>query len=334
MRITQEMLIKIAKDHVAKRARREKDLVAVYLTGSVSEGESLLGGSTDIDLIFVHKEEPALKREVLRVTYEISLDIEHHHQSFYTYHRRLRQNPRIGFSLCNHQNILLDHDHWLEFIQASVSSRFDSPENVYGRSEQFGESARTLWFDLDDPQEVKWEDWMSLYFKTIGAAANAIACLNGPALTTRRFMLNFATRAESLDRLPLVGELTRLLGNENMNEDLFKEWRPVWEETLDAANEQDDCPANISKVRKAYFLQSVDAMAESGTLHAVLWPMIETWQQALTCLESEKHHLRWQSFLSELGFQEEQKEELLRDLDHFIDQSEHLLEDYRNQYNL
>src|SRR5690606_1906676 len=166
VRITQDMLIKIAKDHVAKRIRREKDLVAVYLTGSVSEGEPLLGGSTDIDLIFVHKEEPPLKREVLRVTYEISLDIEHHHQSFYTYHRRLRQNPRIGFSLCNHQNILLDHDHWLEFIQASVSSRFDSPENVYGRSEQFGESARTLWFDLDDPQEVKWEDWMSLYFKT------------------------------------------------------------------------------------------------------------------------------------------------------------------------
>ena len=81
MRITQEMLIKIAKDHVAKRIRKEKDLVAVYLTGSVSGGEPLLGGSTDIDMIFVHKEEPPLKREVLRVTYEISLDIEHHHQS-------------------------------------------------------------------------------------------------------------------------------------------------------------------------------------------------------------------------------------------------------------
>ena len=203
MRITQDMLIKIAKDHVAKRIRREKDLVAVYLTGSVSEGEPLLGGSTDIDLIFVHKEEPPLKREVLRVTYEISLDIEHHHQSFYTYHRRLRQNPRIGFALCNHQNILHDKDHWLEFIQASVSARFDSPENVYGRAQQFGENARTLWFDLDDPQEVAWEDWIALYFKAVGTAANAIACLNGPALTTRRFMLAFTSRAEALD-LPVT----------------------------------------------------------------------------------------------------------------------------------
>jgi hypothetical protein len=328
------MLIKIAKDHVAKRIRREKDLVAVYLTGSVSQGEPLLGGSTDIDMIFVHNEEPPIKREVLRVTYEISLDIEHHHQSFYTYHRRLRQNPYIGFAFCNHQNILHDKDHWLEFIQASVSARFDSPENVYGRAQQFTEKARTRWFDLDDPQEVPWEAWIALYFKAVGTAANAIACLNGPALTTRRFMLDFTSRAEILEQLPLIGELTRLLGNENMNEELFQQWRPVWEETLEASNKHSDCPPNIAKVRKAYFLQSVDAMAESGSLHAVLWPVLETWQQALTCLDEQQYHQKWQVFLTALGFQEDKKEDLLTNLDHFIDQAEHLLEGYQNEFNL
>lgn len=334
MRINQEMLLKIARDHIARRVRKEKDLVAVYLTGSVSEGEPLLGGSTDIDLIFVHKEEPPLKREAIRVTYEISLDIEHHHQYFYTYHRRLRQNPWIGYALCNHQNILLDNDHWLEFIQASVSARFDSPENVYGRAQQFGEKARSLWFDLNDSQEVRWEDWIALYFKTVGTAANAPACLNGPALTTRRFMLDFTSRMETLERLPLIGELTRLLGNENMNDTLFKQWRPVWEEALEAANKQADCPVNISRVRKAYFLQSVEAMAESGALHAVLWPMIETWQQALSCLEGREHHQKWQQFLAALGFTHDQNESLLQGLDHFIDQAEHLLEGYKNEYNL
>ncbi len=334
MRINQEMLLKIARDHIARRVRKEKDLVAVYLTGSVSEGEPLLGGSTDIDLIFVHKEEPPVKREVLRVTYEISLDIEHHHQSFYTYHRRLRQNPWIGHALCKHQNILLDNDHWLEFIQAGVSARFDSPENVYGRAQQFAEKARTLWFDLNDSEEVRWEDWFALYFKAVGTAANAPACLNGPALTTRRFMLDFTSRMETLERLPLIGDLTRLLGNENMNDDLFKQWRPVWEETLEAANKQDDCPANISKVRKAYFLQSVEAMAESGSLHAVLWPMMETWQQALSCLKDKEHHQKWQELLAALGFKEDKREDLLSDLDHFIDQTEQLLEGYKNEYSL
>lgn len=334
MRITQEMLVKIAKEHVDKRIRREKDLVAVYLMGSVSEGDPLLGGSTDIDLTFVHKEDPLLKREVLRVTYEISLDIEHHHQSFYTYHRRLRQNPWIGFAICNHQNILYDKDHWLEFIQASVSARFDSPENVYGRAQQFAENGRRLWFDLDDPQEVPWEAWIALYFKAVGAAANAIACLNGPALTTRRFMFDFTNRAETLEQLPLVGELTRLLGNENMSEELFAQWRPLWEETLEAANRQSDCPLNISRVRKAYFLQSVDAMAESGSLHAVLWPMVETWQQAMTCLDEPTDHRRWKGFLASLGFQDDKRETLLSDLDQFVERSENLLEGYQKNFNL
>jgi len=334
MRITQDMLIKLAKDLVAERARTDKDLVAVYMTGSVAEGEPLLGGSTDIDLTFVHKEQPPVKREVLRITYEISFDIEHHHQSFYTYHRRLRQNPYLGFALCNHQNILLDQDHWLEFIQAGVSSRFDAPENVYQRAQQFGDKVRKQWFDLDDPQEVPWEDWMSLYFNMVGTAANAIACLDGPVLTTRRFMFDFTKRAETLYLLPLAGELTRLLGNENMSESLYKQWQPVWLETIEAANKKSDCPLNISKVRKAYFSRAIEAMAESGALHATLWPLLETWQQALTCLDETEAHQNWISFLASLGFEKERQEDLLHALDHFIEQSEHLLEEYKKEYNL
>ena len=334
MRITQDMLIKLAKDLVTKRARTDKDLIAVYLTGSVAEGDPLLGGSTDIDLTFVHREQPPLKREVLRVTAEISFDIEHHHQSFYTYHRRLRQNPYLGFALCNHQNILLDQDHWLEFIQAGVSSRFDAPENVYERAQQFGEKARKQWFDLNDPQEVPWEAWIALYFNTIGAAANAIACLDGPVLTIRRFMLDFTKRAEALELLPLVGELTRLLGNENMDEELYKQWQPIWLSALEAANKKPDCPVNNSKVRKAYFTQAIEAMAESGSLHATLWPLLETWQQALTCLDEAEHHQNWHSFLASLGFENDQQEDYLNALDHFIEQTEHILEEYKKEYNL
>ena len=81
MRINSEMLTKTARDHVARRLRQPNDIVAVYLTGSVTSAEPLLGGTTDIDMVFVHKEDPAQPREVLRVTYEVSLDIEHHHQS-------------------------------------------------------------------------------------------------------------------------------------------------------------------------------------------------------------------------------------------------------------
>ncbi len=335
MRINQEMLIKIAKDHVAQRERKEKDLIAVYLTGSVTEGEPLLGGTTDIDMVFVHKEEPSVKREVIRVTYEISLDIEHHHQSYYTYHRRLRKNPWFGHHLCKHQNILLDKDHWLEFLHASVSSGFDKPENVYARAEQFSVKAREQWFDLDDPQEVPWGEWIALYFQSVGTAANAIACLEGPVLTIRRFISEFSRRVELMDQLALIGELSRLLGNQEFDQEKFEKWRPVWESALEKANQQADCPANIKKVRKAYFLQSVDVLAENNALHAVLWPMLETWQQAVSVLEEDQEALKnWFEFLRELNFERDQKERLLKDLDHFIDQGEHILEDYKNEFNL
>ena len=53
MRINSEMLIKTARDHVAKRLRQPNDIVAVYLTGSDTSEEPLLGGTTDIDMVFV-----------------------------------------------------------------------------------------------------------------------------------------------------------------------------------------------------------------------------------------------------------------------------------------
>ena len=95
MQINSEMLIKTARNFVAKRLRQQNDIVAVYLTGSVTSEEPCWEAQPTLTWSLFTKitqSEPGV-----RVTYEISLDIEHHHQSFYTYHRRLRQNPWIGF---------------------------------------------------------------------------------------------------------------------------------------------------------------------------------------------------------------------------------------------
>ncbi|MFZ3070001.1 MAG: hypothetical protein WA110_02620, partial [Anaerolineaceae bacterium] len=183
MHITQDLLIKFAKDHIAKRLRQPNDIVAIYLAGSVLTPEPLIGGTTDVDMVFVHKENPPVEREVLRVSYEISLDIQHHHQSFYTYHRRLRLNPWLGHALCSHTSILYDNEHWLEFIQAGVSSQFNTPETIYARAQIIADKARQLWFELEDPQELPFIVWTDLYFKAVGTAANVLAVLDGPALT-------------------------------------------------------------------------------------------------------------------------------------------------------
>jgi len=123
VRITQELLLKLTHNEINKRLRQNPDLVAIYLAGSVLTGDPLLGGSTDIDLVFVHKEDPPVSREVARISYEISLDIVHHHQSLYTYHRQLRLNPWLGPSLSPPASILHDPDPWLSsFNPVSVPS--------------------------------------------------------------------------------------------------------------------------------------------------------------------------------------------------------------------
>ena len=73
MRITRETLLKIARDTAAQRARASRDILCIYLTGSLTTDQPLLGGVTDIDLIIVHGSEPPVEREVLRLKFQNGL---------------------------------------------------------------------------------------------------------------------------------------------------------------------------------------------------------------------------------------------------------------------
>ena len=335
MHITRDLLVKFSREYVAKKTRPSNDIVAVYLTGSILTEDPLIGGSTDIDLVVVHKENPLFEREVQRISYEISLDVQHHHQSFYTFHRRLRLNPWLGFALCDHSSILYDTDHWLEFIQAGVSANFKSPEIVYARGQAAAEKARSLWFELEDPQELPFGLWTDLYYKAVGSAANAIAILNGPALTTRRMLLEFPARAEALGKLELTGELLQLISRAPINAEILNTWRPVWENALTAASKLPDCPPNLLPARKAYFVNSCAAMVESGTAHAALWPMVETWRQAAQLLaEDPAQQEAWQKFLEALEITQSGKNEQIERLDHFLENAEAALAGLKTEYGL
>ena len=127
--------------------------------------------------------------------------------------------------------------------------------------------------------------------------------------------------------------LTRLLGNEDFSQKNLK-MGPVWEAALERQINRQTA-RRISKSAQSLLLQSVDVLAENNVLHAVLWPMLETWHQAVSVLdEDQEAKKRWFEFLQDLNFEENQKARLLKELDHFIDQGEHILEDYKNEFNL
>jgi hypothetical protein len=58
MRITREKLLKFAQNFVEQQIFFKKRAVCIYLTGSLLSDEPLLGGTTDVDLIYIHDSEP------------------------------------------------------------------------------------------------------------------------------------------------------------------------------------------------------------------------------------------------------------------------------------
>ncbi len=84
-----------------KYARRRSAILAcIYLTGSLLSGSPLLGGTTDIDLVFVHTSTPAFPREeVVRLSDEVHLDIAHFSQTIFHQPRHLRVDPWVGAHL-------------------------------------------------------------------------------------------------------------------------------------------------------------------------------------------------------------------------------------------
>ncbi len=140
--------MKAARDFVNQRVRSDRNLVAVYVVGSLLAEEPLLGGTTDIDLVFIQNHAPSQPREVIRLTTEVTLDIAFYNETEYRQPRHLRTNPWLGSSLCETRIVLYDTQHWFEFTQSSVGSQFYIPENVLSRSRLQAENPRSLWLAL------------------------------------------------------------------------------------------------------------------------------------------------------------------------------------------
>jgi hypothetical protein len=335
MRITVDLLQKLAREQVKKSLSQNPDIVAVYLTGSVLSTDPLLGGATDIDMVMVHSEQPAAEREIIRISHEISLDIVHHHQSYYAFPRRLRLNPWLGTALSTHASILYDSDHWLEYVQAGIGTQYNLPENVYNRALSFMEQARAIWFDLEDSQMLDILLWFDQYFKAVGLAANGIAVLQGSALTNRRFLIDFPERVVSLGKPELNLALLNLLSAKSLGRDEMLQWRDAWQAALQAVVTLPACPLNLHAYRKAYFLSAYDALIEGGTPNLAIWLLIETWSMAIRSLgKIHEIHQPWLDFLSALTFTNDEKPRHVDDLDHFLDAGEELLLDWKNRFGI
>jgi hypothetical protein len=327
MRITPAMLNKIARDTVAQRTRQDHSILAIYLAGSLFSGEPLLGGTADIDLFFIHNDVVSPEREIQRLTDEVHLDIAHHGREEYTQARTLRLHPWLGHSIIN-CNIMHDPQHFMDFTQASVRGQFDQPENVLSRVQGQAEHARQIWLSLYDRQGEPELAQVDNYLKAVGHSANAVACLNGPPLTDRRFMVLFPSRANAVNRAGLYAGLVGLLGGSDVEVEQLRDWIILWEEAYRAVPE-DVVTARLHPYRFAYYRRAFESLLGSDSPQDVLWPLLRTWLKAVKLLPAHSPEVEaWGAAFNELGLYGPAFRERIIALDAHLDNVEELLDQW------
>ena len=326
MQITTEVLKKFAEATVKKLTCSNHNILAAYLTGSlVTEENPQLGGTADIDLIFIHIGEPQISREILRLTDEVHLDIAHHPQRDYLQRRELRVHPWLG-PVISEATVMYDPQHFLDLTRASVQGQFHRADNTLKRSRTLIELARETWLNFQLAPPVSSPETIFDYLQVLENAANSIALLGGDPLTERRFLLNFPDRADAIGRPGMYAGLLGLLGAPRVDGETLAAWLPAWETTLDALPQAGRHP-RLHPYRKSYYLRAFEAIMGSGQPQNILWPLLRTWTLAARSLsEGDPAIQGWRDACQHLGLLGSDFAERITALDAYLEQVEEAID--------
>ena len=337
MRVTRESLIRIAKETAQQRAFNDPDVIAAYLTGALaSDTDPLLGGTADIDVIFVHAEEPKHRREFIKLTPDFHVDLSHRARAEFKRPRELRLDPWLGWEMYD-PLLLYEREKFFEFIQAGLRAgfEFNAPAPALQRSRLLLSHARGIWRDLLGVEDTVTPKDVAQYMKSLYHAVNAVAELSGPPLQERRLMLEFPPRAETAQRVGMNDGLLDLLGALNLDPALISEWVPDWKLAFEAAAENSRVDPRIHPARLNYYEKAIRSMLEGENPHAALWPLLQTWTLAADVLPEDASTLwLWRSACERLHLTASGFEEHVNGLDQYLDEVEILLDELATQHGL
>jgi predicted nucleotidyltransferase len=336
MRVTRESLIRIAKETAQERAFNDQDIIAAYLTGSLvsSEIDPILGGTADIDIIFVHANEPKHRREFAGLTPDFHLDISHRAKTEFKRPRELRLDPWLGWEMYDPM-LLYEREKFFEFIQAGLRAgfEFNAPAPALQRSRLLLSHGRSIWRDLLTADDTLAPKDLAQYLKSLYHAVNAVAELSGPPLQERRLILEFLPRAETAQRAGLNDSLLDLLGAVSLDPSLISTWIPEWKRAFEAAMEDNQVDSRIHSARLNYYEKAIRTMLEGEKPQAALWPLLQTWTLAADVLPNQEVGA-WRSACEQLGFTSTGFEARINGLDQYLDEVEVLLDELATQYGL
>jgi hypothetical protein len=329
MRVTRESLIKIARQTAQERAFSQKEIVAVYVTGSlVADVEPMLGGTADIDMVFVHAEAPAHGREIVKLTPDFHIDIAHRAKAEFKSPRELRGDPWLGWEMFAPM-LVYEREKFFDFVQAALRAgfEFEGPALTLQRCRVLLSHGRQIWMDLSDIGEDPEPKDVAKYMKSLFHAGNAVVELNGPPVYERRFLLEFPSKAVAAERPGMAAGMLGLLGlGSGFDAGALKAWLPGWEETFLAGSSVPGVDARIHPARINYYRRAIESLLESESPQAALWPLMHTWNLAASVLPPDRLRA-WHEACLALGFAGPRFPEHVAGLDQYLDEVEILLDE-------
>jgi len=322
MRVTRESLIRIAKETAQERAYNDPDIIAAYLTGSLLDLEPMLGGTADIDIVFVHKNTPQKSREFIKLTPDFHVDISRRSKDEFKSPRELRADPWLGYEMYD-PTLLYEREKFFDFVQASLRAGFDfeQPPLMLQRCRKLLSHGRQIWMDITDMDRPAGPSEVKKYMKSLFHIVNIVAELSGPPIQERRFLLEFPARAETAQKGELTALVFGLIGADKVDAEKVKSWIPDWKSAFKVASEKSDVDLRINVIRLNYYEKAIKAMLDGDIPLAALWPLLHTWTLAAEVLEGDNLSF-WQKAAGELGLQGAGFTERAEALDQFIDQIE------------
>ena len=330
MRVSRESLVQIAKENAQARAFNNHDIVAAYLTGSLVSAnvEPLLGGTADIDIVFVHATSPAVIREIVKLTPDFHLDIAHRAKAEFKSPRELRTDPWLGFEMYN-PTLLFEREKFFDFVQAGLRAGFEfgAPALTLQRCRKLLAESRKDWLDvMDIKEEQVGPKEVCQYLRAVQNAANTISILSGPPLQDRRLLLDFPARAQAADRPNFTAELLSLVGVNQFDADILSKWLPEWKQAFWAASDNPRVDLRVHAARANYYEKAMQAMTQGDMPVAALWPMLLTWTLSAEVLVNGGQK-EWQMTCTHLGLLGKAFEGKTQALDKFIDKIEVYLDE-------
>lgn len=263
MRFTPAKLLAVAEEEVARRRRAEVTLLAACLCGALAEGEDpFLGDTADVDLVLVYNGPPSQPYALVVVHPRVTLEVYAYDRARFEPPRALRSDPDLGATLFRARP-LYDPQHFLDYVQAAVRSRFHAPEVAWARAKQALQQARRAWQDLltADPAVLP-----RLYPAWLYAAVQVPAALAGEVLPPRRAAPRFAALAHRLGRPEWVADFYRLLGVAGQPPEALAQALAQADEAAPTA------PAD--RARWAYYLAAAHAYARGETPNQGWFPLL------------------------------------------------------------